>query len=344
MEQPVSRPRISDEELRRFGIVPEDEQIHPHSPDHEWWNESYFWDWFDARGEWAGHLRFGMHPNQDRAWLWFFIYNGSEWIAIEEPRLPLREIELPRLVYSGWGLNFAYEVAEPLRSGTLRCDGFGRVLSGPRVGMILPMGIELEIRALGAPHSRGGGLAASHGAEGYSTNRFEQPTDVRGTIRIADETHAFDGRGQRDHSWGPRPWNMEWQFLVLNGEHFRLQCAVVQIPGIPRLTSGYLTRDDTLSIDTADFRFSFDDDCVTQPVAGAIAVKAEDGSTLSGSIEAISAAEIDLTHCFDPPERSVYRRSLIRFRPDDGGPPALGWLEVNRFVREPESGAPRTTG
>jgi len=51
---------------------------------------------------------------------------------------------------------------------------------------------------------------------------------------------------------------------------------------------------------------------------------------MAGSIESISGAEIDITHTFVPPRRSVYRRALIRLTPD-GGAPAIGWLESNRF-------------
>ena len=121
----------------QFGIVPADEGPHPHSPDHEWWNESYFWDWFDARGERAGHCRIGVHPNQDRAWLWFYLYNGAEWVAIEEPRLPMRDFDREKLRYDRWGLRFDYEVTAPLRAGRLCVSGFGRVVSGPRAGMLL---------------------------------------------------------------------------------------------------------------------------------------------------------------------------------------------------------------
>ncbi len=171
---------ISLDQLSQFGIVPSDEGPHPHSPDHEWWNESYFWDWFDARGERAGHCRIGVHPNQDRAWLWFYLYNGAEWVAIEEPRLPLRDFDREKLHYDRWGLRFAYEVTAPLRSGRFSCSGFGRVVSGPRAGMILPVGAELEIEATGPAHSSGANTVASHSAEGYAANRFEQPIRVRG--------------------------------------------------------------------------------------------------------------------------------------------------------------------
>ncbi len=79
------------------------------------------------------------------------------------------------------------------------------------------------------------------------------------------------------------------------------------------------------------FDLTFHDDTVTSPVSGRFAVTAEDGRPLAGTIESISGAEIDITHTFVPPRRPVYRRALIRLRPDDG-PPAIGWLESNRFV------------
>jgi hypothetical protein len=325
-------PRISAEELGRFGIVPEDERVHPHSPDHEWWNESWFWDWFDAEGRRAGHCRFGIHPSQGRAWLWLFLYREGEWIAIEEPRLPLSSVNLADLAYEGWGLRFAYEVRDPLRSGRLRCDGFGRVLCGPRAGMVLPVGADLEVEALGAPHSRGPSRIEGHSAEGFQANRFEQPISVRGSLRMGGPAEPFEGRGERDHAWGPRPWNMEWEFLVLSAESYRLQCASVKIPNVGIFATGYLQRDDTVSIDEVDFRFDYHDDRVTLPVSGPLSIRAEDGTGISGCIEPISGAEIDITHTFVPATRSVYRRALVRFRPDGGGEAALGWLESNRFV------------
>src|ERR1700730_16292055 len=69
-------------ELTRFGITPADEHPHPYSPDYEWWNESVFYDWYDHTGSNAGHCRIGWHPNQQRLWVWLFLYNGAEWVAV----------------------------------------------------------------------------------------------------------------------------------------------------------------------------------------------------------------------------------------------------------------------
>ena len=41
-------------DVTQFGIQPEDEFTHPFSADHPDWNESYFFDWYDASGTNAG--------------------------------------------------------------------------------------------------------------------------------------------------------------------------------------------------------------------------------------------------------------------------------------------------
>lgn len=320
------------EELTRFGITPADEAPHPYSPDHEWWNESVFYDWYDADGANAGHCRIGWHPNQRRLWMWLYLFNGDEWVAIEEPRLPFSALELPAIAYDdGWGLAFSYTVREPLRSGRFEAAGFGRVLSGRRAGMILPMAVALEVETVGPAHSLGQHTLAGHSDAAYSTSRFEQPIRARGQYTIAGETRALDVRGERDHSWGPRWWNIEWNFLAVNGDAYRLQCATVRIPEASEISTGYLDRGSMQSITAVEFQLRFDDDAVTRPLAGAVRVTAEDGGALRATIEPISAAEIDITHTFVPPRRSVYRRTLIRFTPD-GELPAVGWLESNRFV------------
>lgn len=321
-----------NEDLTRFGVALADEGPHAFDPAVEWWNESWFWDWYDAEGRVAGHCRIGLHPNQQRAWVWFFLHRDGEWIAVEEPRLPLASVALPALAYDGWGLRFGWQVAEPLARGRFHFDGFGRVLSGPRSGMIVPVGADLEITGLGPPHSPGRAVAAGHASERFPASRFEQPIAAAGTLRFGNERVAFSGRGERDHSWGPRHWNLEWTFLVLNGERLRLQCAEALVPNVGRFPGGYLARGETQTVSEVAFDLALHPDDVLRTLSGRFSVKTQDGASFGGEIEALTGAEIDITHTFVPPQRSLYRRALVRVRPDDGGPPLLGWLEFNRLA------------
>jgi hypothetical protein len=328
----MSAPDLSLAELTKFGITPDDERPHPFSPDYEWWNESVFYDWYDASGANAGHCRIGWHPNQQRLWVWLFLFNGTEWVAIEEPRLPFSSLKLPAIAYDdGWGLKFSYTVKEPLRSGRFEIGGFGRVISGPRAGMILPVSAALDVTTVGAAHSHGQSTVAGHKAEQFSTSRFEQPIRAHGVYTIGTERRTIDCRGERDHSWGPRLWNMEWNFLVLNNEALRAQCVVVRIPDVSEIRVGYLNRTTAVNVNQVELDLTFDDTSLQHPVRGRFALQAEDGDRVAGTIESISGAEIDITHTFVPPRRSVYRRTLVRCTTDDGQQ-ALGWLESNRFV------------
>jgi hypothetical protein len=331
--------RLSDEELTRFGVRFEDEGPHAFDPAVEWWNESWFFDWFDAEGRVAGHCRLGVHPNQQRAWIWYYHFGAGEWVAVEEPRLPLADLALdsgtPCWTYHRFGLAFSWEPEAPLRSGRFRFAGFGRVLTGPRSGMVLPVGADLRVEALGAAHSMGRANAPGHESQRYPASRFEQPIAARGSLRVGDVETPFQGRGERDHSWGPRHWNLEWTFLVLNGDDLRLQCAEARIPNLEPIRGGYLAREITVSIREARFDFEYGDADLARPVAGGFEAVAEDGTRLAFDVEPIAATEIDITHTFVPPQRSVYRRALVRARPRDGGAPLLGWVEFNRFPRKP---------
>lgn len=323
---------IALEELTRFGITPADEAPHPYSPEYEWWNESVFYDWTDADGANAGHCRIGWHPNQGRLWMWLYLWNGAEWVVIEEPRLPFAALRLPAIAYAdGWGLAFSYTVHEPLRRGHLAARGFGRVLCGPRAGMILPVAVALDVETAGAAHSLGQQTLAGHSAAGYSTSRFEQPIVARGSYTIAGETRALEVRGERDHSWGPRWWNIEWSFLVAHADAFRLQVARVRVGGDSEIATGYLHRGDTQAAAEVALDLTFDDGDVWRPVSGRFAVTGDGGARLAGGITSLTAAEIDITHTFVPPRRSIYRRALVRLTPDDAAP-AVGWLESNRFA------------
>lgn len=333
---PASTPKsLTTEELTRYGIELGDEGRHAFDPDCEWWNESWFWDWFNDDGTLAGHCRVGIHPVQKRVWLWLFLYHDGEWVALEEPRLPLERLQADRLRYQSWGLELDFQPSDPLRSGRLKVGGFGRVVSGPKAGSVRQLSADLEFTALGAAHSTGRGTVAGHSSETYDSCRFEQPVSWKGELSINNEVFAFQGRGERDHSWGPRHWDMDWRFVIGNGEGLRFMCTQVLIPGLDPIGVGYVSCDEkgTRSLVSTEVSVKLRDDNVLNPFDCTLAFSDEAGTQFKGRLEVISAAELDVSHCFGTPQRSFYRRALVRIHVEGVSDALLGWCEVNQ--REP---------
>ena len=99
-------------------------------------------------------------------------------------------------------------------------------LRGDRV----PFGLDLEWETDGAVYPWIG------------TTRYEVPCTVHGEILVGDETIAFDGIGQRDHSWGVRDW---WAFgwvWTAGGldDGTRFHTTRVRIPGLDAFAPGYV--------------------------------------------------------------------------------------------------------
>ena len=328
MSAAVDAVELTDEALGQFGIRLEDDGFHPYDPDERWWNESWFWDWYDADGSVAGHCRIGCIPGQDRVWMWLYLYRDGEWLAVEHPFLDFGRLRRPRIAFDQFGLSFEYRIGEPMRSGRLQVAATARVVSGVRTGRTVPVAVALDVTAAGVPHSTGAGDRPGHMSDTFDASRFEQPITLAGTIAIAGDERPFTGRGERDHSWGPRYWQMEWSFLVLNGEDRRLQCVEVRFPGDGTIETGAL-QDATGAHELTRVQLVVERDLdLTRAARGTCDVTAADGTTLSFTYEAVTTHEMDLSHVIEPvPPLSIYRRSLIRATPADGGDPLLGWLE-----------------
>ncbi len=316
--------------LGSFGIRPEDEHVHRASPDEPHWNESVFYDWI-AGPEVAGHVRIGRAPNQGRVWLWVFLRIEGEWLVLEQPHLPLAafgdgfDADLP-------GLRIRRSVETPLLVNRLQVAGTARQVTGERAGALVPFEIDLGFEAVGPAHSLGEQTLAGHSTEAYSSNRYEQPVKVRGHHRVGTRRFEVEGHGERDHSWGPRMWNMEWYFMVLHGPSERVQTARVVFDEDAYVAMGYSHEASMENIVDNQFELRFDDASPRRPFEGRVSYTTESDLHVAGRVEVIDACAIDANHCFEPPQPSHYVRALVRFHPDGGGPALPGWLEVNRFV------------
>lgn len=318
---------MAHDDLHAFGIGLDDDAAHPWDPDDASWNESWFWDWYDEHGELAGHCRLGALPAQGRAWVWCYQRWGDAWLAIDQPFLSEDLLARPAPALERPGLGCSYRIDEPLRRGHLAVHGPARVLGGAHDGRVVPLRVELDVEALGVPHSTGQGDADGHRSEGYDARRFEQPIAVSGTVTVDGHEAELIGRGERDHSWGPRLWDIEWSFLVLGGERRRLQCVEVRFPGDGTIEVGYLQDEDgTRDLEAVRLVVERADD-LAAGTGGRVELDVDGACVLAATIEPVATHEMDLSHVLAPGSTSTYRRSFVRAQPDDGGPPLQGWLE-----------------
>lgn len=324
---------MSIELTSNHGIRPSDEGAHPYDPAELGWNESWFHDWTSPDGTEAGHCRVGWMPNRERVWVWLFLRRGEDWLGVECPDLPATSFDPATQTLQTPALTLSRAVHSPLAASTLSIQTTVRRLSGAGAGQSASVKLSLRFDAVGPPHTTGESVLGEHDGVPLTTNRFEQPVRVRGTISIDGDAVSMRGRGERDHSWGPRDWRMHWTFLALNGMERQLQAADVELfPGMT-LQMGYLQEaDGTRDVEAVAFDLDWPDDPTKAPQSGRLTVRTDDGAALSGVLTVLGSTPIDLSSVLQPSWRHSYHRSQVRFVPTDGGEPVIGWLEHCRFV------------
>ncbi|MGB0589394.1 MAG: hypothetical protein ACPGU1_06930 [Myxococcota bacterium] len=322
----------TEEELTSHGVALSDEGLHPYAPGDSAWNESLFFDWIDAESGWAGHCRIGRHTGLGHLWVWVYLYDGERWVGFDEPALDLELMSDEGWAYESEQLSLSWRVDAPLSRSTLEVSGRGRVLEGTDPGDACAFALALTFDAAGPAHGMAARRVKARDGATYDAGRYEQPCDVSGVMTLDAVTRSIRGRGERDHSWGPRHWAMQWLFLVLEGETLRAQCTEVLIGGAMRICVGYVLRDAMAQVNDARFELTYADEAeVLVPFEGTVAVDS-DGGGLVGRVIPISGVALNDGHCLPEGVRSIYRRNLVRFEPADGGPPIMGWMETHRLV------------
>lgn len=131
---------------------------------------------------------------------------------------------------------------------------------------------------------------------------------------------------------------MEWSFLVVNNADFCLQATEVKIPEWPAIKMGYFKGADgaMINLKDVDFQVDYNARAPEQAVQGRIMLTGENDAVISADVSAVTGTEIDITHTFDTPRRTEYRRSLVscRFHGAHEGLVSPGWFECNRNVAD----------
>lgn len=168
------------------------------------WQESWYFNFADpSAGVW-GLTRIGYRPSRGVAdGLLLAVIDGRPEVLYTPLGRPLSSarvhIDSPRRL-KAHGLEYRCEA--PLRRWHLKAET-------PRLDFDVTFEAETPAHLFPAMQSKHASAASDH---------YEQSGRVTGTLRLGDLTRSLAGRGQRDHSWGPRDWAGVGEWVWLSGQ------------------------------------------------------------------------------------------------------------------------------
>ena len=215
-----------------FIMRPEDEFMHAPGASINF-NESVYTNGFDISSPVGGWMRLGNRVNEGYSELSVCLYLPDGRIACQFQRPAIAD----NTRFDAGGLSYA--VVEPLKKVSMTFDGEMLVLDDPNAlrdpkklfanGTKVPGRVHWLLEAESPVH--GGepvndSVPTMYGRD-FSLGHFNQHGRVRGEIKVGAETFAIDGRGWRDHSWGPRYWQAIYFYRLFvanfpNGNAFML--------------------------------------------------------------------------------------------------------------------------
>jgi len=214
----------------------QDEGRHPPGPE-AMWNESWYFDGVSDDGTLGLYVRLGRLPNQGVSLYTACVCGpGRPSVMLVDAGAPLPDAADERQAIDTAGLRAEQECLEPLQRFRVGARGTAASHADPSAPLRGEQGepVELELELVwetdGIPYAW------------RQSTRYEIPCRVSGTIRVGDETIAFSGPGQRDHSWGSRDWwAVDWMWSALHledGTHTH----AVGVPQMPGYGVGYVQR------------------------------------------------------------------------------------------------------
>lgn len=219
------------------------------------WNESRYVDFWDPAQQVGGWFRIGARPNQDYAEMSACVYLPDGTVAFGFGRPTIHE-NVMSVGGQSWVVvdPFLLNQVDFVGEMSLLADPWA--LTDPKTAFTTSAKVDVEVRLA----CRSAGPDAVMGADqdhmgliflpGQADFHYQHLAHVVGTVRVGDRTWAVDGRGGKDHSWGPRNWHakiyLRWLIAGIDDRHgFMLTRAV----GPTKQTrSGFMLDDGELSI------------------------------------------------------------------------------------------------
>jgi hypothetical protein len=188
-----------------------DEGMHAVGPASNW-NESRYVDFWDPEVGIGGWFRIGCRPNEGHAEVSTCLYlpDGDTAFQFSRSTIDGNRLEVGGqrwTIVEPWHVNRVGFTGEMilLRDPWLLGDPKAAFTQSPKA----PVEVELTCRSAG--------LDAVLGQDqdhvpmiflpGQADHHYQHLANVTGTVTVGDRTWSVNGRGGKDHSWGPRNWH-----------------------------------------------------------------------------------------------------------------------------------------
>lgn len=204
-----------------------DEVLHEPGPEINW-NESRYIDFWDRERQVGGWFRIGARPNAGYAEMSACVYlpDGSAAFGFERAKIDGNGLTADGLT---WG------VVEPWRINTVTFDGEVSLLADPWA-LVRPkeafqsspkarLRVDLTCASAGLSAVMGQDQDQHHMIllPGQADFHYQHMTHVTGRIELGDRVFEVDGRGGKDHSWGPRNWHakiyLRWLIACIDDDN-----------------------------------------------------------------------------------------------------------------------------
>lgn len=231
----------------RIRLEPRDEYLHENTGEANF-NESMYFNFFDAVQKRGGFVRIGNRPNERYAETTICLYEPDGSVLFNFKRAEIAD----NARFDAGGMRFSVE--EPFERLSASYQGKACKLAEPHAmndpgrafkeSPFVPVDLDLAITGVGPMF---GGEPTERRADEmeFARGHYEQHHRARGEIAIDGKRFAIDGLGLRDHSWGPRSWQAPayYRWLTANfGDDFGFMGSHVVRPDGGETRGGFIHR------------------------------------------------------------------------------------------------------
>jgi hypothetical protein len=228
-------------------LEPRDEYLHENTGEPNF-NESMYFNFFDAAQRLGGFARIGNRPNERYAETTICLYEPDGAVLFNFKRAEIADNSR----FEAGGMRFETQI--PFEKLAIAYRGKACRLRDPlamsepgrafKDNPFVPVALDLAIRGVGPMF---GGEPTEHRADDieFARGHYEQHHHAAGSLEIDGKRFEIDGFGLRDHSWGPRSWQAPayYRWLTANfGEDFGFMGSHVVRPDGGETRGGFVHR------------------------------------------------------------------------------------------------------